>query len=91
MAYLTLVPAYGDYKSQKAVKEAWDAGKDFRIASITHPDDGRYINKHDAEKLAPNTTFNIRYKNLTQICQIKPTKAKKAREDREDAHYRDGW
>jgi len=71
--FVTLVPAYGrDYKSQKEVKADWDAGKDFFINSIGHPDDGRYINKEDAEKVGG--TYNIRYKKLTQICVVKVKK-----------------
>lgn len=68
---LTLVPAYGrDYKSKKAVLDDWDANKDFLIQDISSPHDGRYINKEDAASLK-STTFNIRYKSLTQICVIK--------------------
>ena len=67
---MNLVPAYGrDYKSAKAVKADWDANKDFTIADISSPHDGRYINKQDA----PNGTYNIRYKQLTQVCVIKHT------------------
>ncbi len=70
---ITLVPSYGrDYKSGKEVQEAWDAGKDFTINSIGHPDDGRQINKQDAER--EGGTFNIRYKKLTQIKVIKVKK-----------------
>lgn len=69
--YLTLVPAYGrDYKSKKAVQADWDAGKDFLIQDISSPHDGRYINKEDAASLK-GTTFNIRYKSLTQVAVIK--------------------
>ena len=72
--FVTLVPAYGnDYKSQKEVKVAWEANKDFQINSIGHPNDGSYINKQDAEKDG-GTTYNIRYKKLTQICVIKVKK-----------------
>jgi len=67
--YLTCVPSYGrDYKSQKEVKEAWEAGKDFTINDMSSTDDGRQINKQDA---SPGMTLNIRYKKLTQICVIK--------------------
>ena len=70
---ITLVPSYGrDYKSGKEVQAAWDAGKDFTIQDIMHPDDGRQINKEDAEKIGG--TFNIRYKKLTQIKVIKVAK-----------------
>lgn len=65
---MTLTPAYGrDYKSAKDVKADWDANKDFIIADISSPYDGKPINKQDA----PPGTYNIRYKKLTQICQIK--------------------
>jgi hypothetical protein len=71
MIYITLVPAYGrDYKSAKAVKVDWDAGKDFMICDVSHPDDGRYINKEDAAKLH-NTVLHIRYGKLTKIYAIK--------------------
>jgi len=69
--YLTLVPAYGrDYKSKKAVLADWEANKDFLIQDISSPHDGRYINKQDAASLK-GTTFNIRYKSLTQIYVVK--------------------
>jgi len=59
-----LVPAYGrDYKTKKAVKEAWDAGKDFRIADMSSPDDGRYTSKSDWE----GKHVAIRYKGLTEV------------------------
>lgn len=73
MRYITLQPAYGrDYKSKKDLLADWDAYKDFQINCFMHPDDGRYINKEDAEKTGG--VFNIRYKNLTQVCVIKVTK-----------------
>jgi hypothetical protein len=73
MRYLILQPAYGrDYKSKKDLLADWDAYKDFQINCFMHPDDGRYINKEDAEKTGG--VFNIRYKNLTQVCVIKVTK-----------------
>jgi hypothetical protein len=65
--YTTLTPAYGrDYKSAKEVKAAWDAGKDFVIADISHPDNGRYVNKPQV----PGQRFNVRYKRLTAITQV---------------------
>ena len=70
---ITLVPSYGrDYKSGKEVQAAWDAGKDFTIQNVFSPDDGRQINKEDAEKTGG--TFNIRYKRNTQIKVIKVKK-----------------
>lgn len=72
MRYLTLVPAYGrDYKSAKSVRDAWNAGQDFRIADISHPDDGRYVNHNDAPT---GTTFNIRYNALRSIAVVKGAK-----------------
>lgn len=67
--YMTLVPAYGrDYKSSKEVKQDWANGKDFRIADMSSPDNGRYVNKQNAPTGA---TLNIRFKGLRNICQIK--------------------
>lgn len=72
MRHLTVVPAYGrDYKSARAVREDWAAGKDFRIADLSSPDDGRYINNRDACGLVGPHALNVRYKNLTAICVIK--------------------
>ncbi len=65
---MTLLPAYGrDYKSAKAVRADWDAGKDFVICDNFSPDDGRYVNK---EQLT-GRTVNIRYKGNTQIAVCK--------------------
>jgi hypothetical protein len=62
MPYLTVVPAYGrDYKSAKAVKDDWEAGKDFRIQDISSRYDGSYINK--AGKPA-GVILSIRYNRL---------------------------
>ncbi len=71
MSFVTLTPSYGrDYKSKKEVQADWDAGKDFTINSFGHPDDGRQINKQDAER-EPGVTYNIRYKRNTQVHVIK--------------------
>lgn len=65
---MTLTPAYGrDYTSAKAVKADWEANKDFIIADISSPYDGKPINKQDA----PMGTYYIRYKKLTEVCVIK--------------------
>jgi hypothetical protein len=72
--YMTLVPSYGrDYKSKKAVQADWDAGKDFTIADIASGQDGRQINKQDAE--ISGGTFNVRYNGLRSIHVIKVKKA----------------
>lgn len=69
MAILQLIPAYGrDYKSAKAVKSAWNEGKDFQIADFFHPDNGRYINLPDSRK---GDILNIRFNANRDICQIK--------------------
>jgi len=69
--YLTVTPGYGrDYKSAKEVRAAWIAGKDFTIRNAFSADDGRQINRQDAD--ASGVTVNIRYRNLTHICVIKP-------------------
>lgn len=66
---MNMVPAYGrDYKSAKAVKEDFDAGKDFQIADISSPYDGKYVNKAQLDK---GSTHTIRYKKLTQVCVVK--------------------
>lgn len=61
---MTLVPAYGrDYTSQKAVREDWEAGKDFRVVG------GPYINKQDAVDGGIHTV-NIRYNNATRVLPV---------------------
>ena len=68
LMHTTLVPAYGrDYKSAKEVKEAWEQGHDFIIANLQDTDDGRPINKEQAE----GRSFNIRYCRLTKIITVK--------------------
>ncbi len=63
--YLSAVPAYGrDYKSQKAVKADWAAGKDFRVEDLRS---GGYINKDDKPA---DVVLNIRYDRLTKVCVI---------------------
>jgi hypothetical protein len=62
---LTVVPAYGrDYTSAQAVKADWEASKDFRIADISCPDDGRYVNRQDCK---PGEKIRARYKRLTEV------------------------
>lgn len=67
--YITVVPAYGrDYKSAKAVREDYAAGKDFRINDAFSPDDGRYVNKDDKPA---DVTLSVRYARLTKVVHIK--------------------
>lgn len=71
---MTLVPAYGrDYKSAKAVREAWIEGKDFQIADMFSADSGRYINNQDC----PTCTINIRYNKLMKLVVISHVKVEK--------------
>jgi hypothetical protein len=65
--YIEVTPAYGrDYTTAKAVKADWKAGKDFIICCMFHPDNGRYINKEDADK-DPSLTVNLRYDELRKV------------------------
>ena len=69
MAYVTLVPAYGrDYKNKKEVQTDWDADKDFLINDMSHPYNGKYINKPQASK---GDTMMIRFKQLRNVHVIK--------------------
>lgn len=64
--YVSAVPAYGrDYKSAKAVREDWAAGKDFLIQDMQG---SGYVNKDDKPA---DMVLNIRYKRLTQVCVVK--------------------
>jgi len=61
MKELRVVPAYGrDYKSLSAAKADWEADKDFRINDISHPDDGRYVNR---PQVPEDTPVLLRYHN----------------------------
>ncbi len=66
MIYVSAVPAYGrDYKSAKAVREDWAAGKDFLIQDMQH---SGYVNKDDKPA---DMQLNIRFSNLTKVAVIK--------------------
>ena len=63
--YTTLTPAYGrDYKNAKDAKTDWKAGKDFIIANIMHPYDGKPMSIRDAQ---PGESFMLRYNRLMKI------------------------
>lgn len=63
---LTLIPAYGrDYKSTKAVKQDWEANKDFQIADISSKWNGSYTSIKDNHK-----EVKIRYKRNTKALII---------------------
>jgi len=68
---MTLTPAYGrDYKSKKAVQADLDAGKDFIIADLFHPDSGRYCNNADLKSSGVKTVM-IRYNSMRSIQSFK--------------------
>ena len=63
---ITLIPAYNrDYKSVKAVKQDWEAGKDFQIADISSKWNGSYTSIRDNHK-----EVKIRYKRNTKAVII---------------------
>lgn len=64
--YITLTPAYGDYKSKKEVLADFNANKDF----IAQPE-GRYANKEDLDNQCSGSyTVNIRYGKLRKVVVI---------------------
>jgi hypothetical protein len=79
-AYITVAPGYGrEYKSGKAAKADWDAGKDFIIVDILHSYYGRPINKQDAEESEERIVqVNIRFAQMRKFTVVK-TKGKKKR------------
>ena len=67
---MTLTPAYGrDYTSQKAVKADFDADKDFMIADMSSPWNGKPANKTDLTGSV--TSVWIRYNKLEKIVEVK--------------------
>jgi hypothetical protein len=69
--WIDVVPAYGaDYKTQKAVKEAWEAGKDFQVVSYG-PMGGKYLNNRDARTYAPGAHIMVRYSNRSKVVEVK--------------------
>ena len=63
---LTLVPAYGrDYKNKKDVKEDWYNEKDFIVADMSSPYDGKPVNMFDLRGI--HKEVMIRYDNLRKI------------------------
>lgn len=68
---LTCVPSYGrDYKTEADVRKAWSEGKDFTINDMSSPDDGRQINKEDADRA--KVTVKLRFAKKTKAVIIKP-------------------
>lgn len=66
---ITVTPAYGrDYKSAKAVKADWDAGKDFTVADFFSPWDGMKVNREDATR--EGLTVSARYDRMTKVVNL---------------------
>lgn len=71
MRTLTLTPAYGrDYKSVKAVAADWEANKDFLIADISSPWDGKPVNRDSLVRSGEATHVNVRYHNMRRVARI---------------------
>lgn len=65
---MEIAPAYGrDYKSAKAVREDWEAGKDFIITDIQYA--SQYINKEDVVNYGVKT-LTVRYGQLRKVTVI---------------------
>jgi uncharacterized protein YdaU (DUF1376 family) len=73
---VTVIPAYGrDYTSVAKVAEDYHADKDFIVQDFFSGQDGRAVNKQDAER--EGITLMIRYAKLTkQVASDKLPKAK---------------
>jgi hypothetical protein len=68
---MTLQPAYGrDYRSKKAVVEAFEAGKDFQIASLG-PDIGRYVTRDELVSAHVTGSVTIRYDRNRKVCVVR--------------------
>jgi hypothetical protein len=68
---LTLSPAYGrDYRSIKAVKDDFNANKDFIIETFLDPYCGKPCNKSDLKRSGHKSVM-IRYQKMTKVTQIK--------------------
>lgn len=67
---LHIVPAYGrDYRSKAQLLADWAAGKDFRIADMSHPNDGAYVNV----SVYPAGPIQARFAQLRKVCVFKAT------------------
>ena len=64
---MTITPAYGrDYKSANAALEDYNADKDFIVADITNPYNGKPVNKSQLS----GVDVMIRYNKLTKITGV---------------------
>lgn len=65
---MTLVPAYGrEYKTAKAVKEDWANGKDFLVADMFSPYDGKPANR---ESFPSGTKVQIRFDKVRKVTVV---------------------
>lgn len=66
MKTLTIIPAYGrDYKSKEAAEKDFLDGKDFTVADISCPWDGKYCSIRDLK--TDYDQVKIRYDKLTNF------------------------
>lgn len=64
--YIEVHPAYGaDYTSQKAVKQAWKDGRDFRSYTSA-----QVMNKQDVETFMPDAHILVRYADQRKVVQV---------------------
>jgi len=65
---ITLIPAYGrDYTNAKTVVADYKAEKDFVLADITSPYDGKLVNRQQLN----GEEVKIRYSNLRKFTLVK--------------------
>ena len=68
---MTLLPAYGrDYKSKKEIEADFAADKDFVVADISSPWDGKYVNRTQLVE-SGQKQVNVRYKQQRSVAVIK--------------------
>lgn len=66
----TVIPAYGrDYRTAKAAKADWEAGKDFIISNMFDRYDGKPVSCRDGLDVM------IRFDNLTKTTMARGKKA----------------
>jgi hypothetical protein len=67
---MTLTPAYGrDYTSKRDMLADWNADKDFIVADMFSPWDGKPVNRQDIASTG-ETQVQIRYKRLEKIAVV---------------------
>ena len=63
-----LTPAYGrDYRAKGEAQKDWDANKDFLIADMSSPYDGKPINK---EQTAKGDQIVLRFGKLRKVARL---------------------